>query len=56
VHQLPRPQWSRRRPEPQSLEKTIPPLSGTEFFEEFNTGAKIIEIIRTGSVLGVRRS
>jgi mono/diheme cytochrome c family protein len=39
-------------PNPQSPDKTIPPLSGVEFREEFNTEAKIIEIIRTGSVLG----
>ena len=27
-------------------------LSGADFFKEFNTDEKIIEIIRTGSVLG----
>jgi cbb3-type cytochrome c oxidase subunit III len=39
-------------PNPQSPDKTIPSLSGAEFFQEFNTDAKIIDIIRTGSVLG----
>jgi mono/diheme cytochrome c family protein len=39
-------------PNPQSPDKTIPPLSGADFFQEFNTDKKIIEIIRTGSVLG----
>jgi cbb3-type cytochrome c oxidase subunit III len=39
-------------PNPQSPDKSIPPLSGADFREEFNTDAKIIEIIRTGSVLG----
>jgi cbb3-type cytochrome c oxidase subunit III len=39
-------------PNPQSPDKTIPPLSGADFFSEFDTDAKIKEIIRTGSVLG----
>jgi len=39
-------------PNPQSPDKIIPPLSGADFFSEFNTDAKIKEIIRTGSVLG----
>ena len=39
-------------PNPQSPDKAIPPLSGADFFSEFNTDAKIKEIIRTGSVLG----
>jgi mono/diheme cytochrome c family protein len=39
-------------PNPQSPDKTIPALSGADFFNEFNTDAKIKEIIRTGSVLG----
>jgi cbb3-type cytochrome c oxidase subunit III len=37
---------------PQSPDKAIPALSGADFFKEFNTDEKIIEIIRTGSVLG----
>ena len=37
---------------PQSPDKAIPALSGADFFNEFNTDQKIIEIIRTGSVLG----
>jgi cbb3-type cytochrome c oxidase subunit III len=39
-------------PNPQSPDKTIPPLSGVDFQTEFNTDAKIIDIIRTGSVIG----
>jgi mono/diheme cytochrome c family protein len=39
-------------PNPQSPDKTIPPLSGEDFRSEFNSEDKIIEIIRTGSVLG----
>ena len=36
-----------------SLEdKTIPPLSGQDFRKEFNTDAKIIAFIRSGSVIG----
>jgi mono/diheme cytochrome c family protein len=39
-------------PNPLSEDKTIPPLSGQEFREEFNTDAKITEMIRSGSVIG----
>jgi cbb3-type cytochrome c oxidase subunit III len=39
-------------PNPQSEDKIIPPLSGQDFRKEFNTDAKIIEIIRSGSVIG----
>jgi hypothetical protein len=39
-------------PNPLSPDKTIPPLSGGDFREEFNTDEKIIEIIRAGSVIG----
>jgi len=39
-------------PNPQSPDKTIPPLSGPVFREEFNTDAKIIAVIRSGSVIG----
>src|SRR5438034_1399541 len=39
-------------PNPSSPDKTIPPLSGADFFSEFNTDQKIIEVIRSGSVLG----
>jgi cbb3-type cytochrome c oxidase subunit III len=39
-------------PNPSSPDKTIPPLSGAGFRGEFNTDAKIIEFIRSGSVLG----
>jgi mono/diheme cytochrome c family protein len=39
-------------PNPQSPDKTIPPLSGADFRKEFNTEAKIIAVIRSGSVLG----
>jgi mono/diheme cytochrome c family protein len=39
-------------PNPQSPDKTIPPLSGQDFRREFNTDAKIIDVIRSGSVIG----
>jgi mono/diheme cytochrome c family protein len=39
-------------PNPQSPDKTIPPLSGQDFRKEFNTDAKIIAVIRSGSVIG----
>ncbi len=39
-------------PNPQSADKTIPPLSGQDFRKEFNTDAKIIDVIRSGSVIG----
>jgi cbb3-type cytochrome c oxidase subunit III len=39
-------------PNPQSPDKTIPPLSGKDFRAEFNTDAKIIDVIRSGSVIG----
>jgi mono/diheme cytochrome c family protein len=39
-------------PNPQSPDKAIPPLSGADFFEEFNTDQKIIDVIRSGSVIG----
>jgi mono/diheme cytochrome c family protein len=39
-------------PNPQSEDKTIPPLSGQDFRKEFNTDAIIIGFIRSGSVIG----
>lgn len=39
-------------PNPQSPDKTIPPLSGADFRKEFDTDAKIIAVIRSGSVIG----
>ena len=39
-------------PNPQAPDKTIPPLSGQDFRGEFNTDKKIIDFIRSGSVLG----
>jgi mono/diheme cytochrome c family protein len=39
-------------PNPQSPDRTIPPLSGADFRKEFNTEAKIIAVIRSGSVIG----
>jgi hypothetical protein len=39
-------------PNPQSPDKTIPPLSDVVFRKEFDTDAKIIAVIRSGSVLG----
>ena len=39
-------------PNPESPDKTVPPLSGLDFRSEFNTDAKITDVIRTGSVIG----
>jgi cbb3-type cytochrome c oxidase subunit III len=39
-------------PNPQSPDKTVPPLSGPDFRGEFNTPAKITDVIRSGSVIG----
>jgi mono/diheme cytochrome c family protein len=39
-------------PNPESPDKAIPPLSGQDFRKEFNTDAKIIDVIRSGSVIG----
>jgi cbb3-type cytochrome c oxidase subunit III len=39
-------------PNPVSEDKTIPALSGADFFKEFNSDQKIIDVIRSGSVLG----
>jgi len=39
-------------PNPQSPDKTIPPLSGPDFRKEFNSNAKITAVIRSGSVIG----
>jgi len=39
-------------PNPQAPDKTIPPLSGAGFRHDFNTDAKILQMIRSGSVLG----
>jgi mono/diheme cytochrome c family protein len=39
-------------PNPQSPDKTIPPLSGADFRHEFDTDAKIEDVIRSGSVIG----
>jgi cbb3-type cytochrome c oxidase subunit III len=39
-------------PNPSSPDKTIPPLSGADFFAQFNTDQKIIDVIRSGSVIG----
>jgi mono/diheme cytochrome c family protein len=39
-------------PNPESPDKTIPPLSGADFFKEFDTDAKIRDVIVSGSVLG----
>jgi len=39
-------------PNPESPDKTIPPLSGQDFRSEFNTDAKILAMIRSGSVIG----
>jgi mono/diheme cytochrome c family protein len=39
-------------PNPQAPDRTIPPLSGAAFRSQFNTEAKIIAVIRAGSVIG----
>jgi cbb3-type cytochrome c oxidase subunit III len=39
-------------PNPQAPDKVIPPLSGAAFFKQFNTDKKIIDVIRSGSVIG----
>jgi cbb3-type cytochrome c oxidase subunit III len=39
-------------PNPQSPDRTIPPLSGQDFRHEFDTDAKIAAVIRSGSVIG----
>jgi mono/diheme cytochrome c family protein len=39
-------------PNPQSPDKTIPPLSGADFRHQFDTAAKIEAVIRSGSVIG----
>jgi cbb3-type cytochrome c oxidase subunit III len=39
-------------PNPQSPDRTVPPLSGKDFRGEFNTAAKIADVIRSGSVIG----
>ena len=39
-------------PNPQSPDKAVPALSGADFFHEFNTDQKIIDVIRSGSVIG----
>ena len=39
-------------PNPQSADKAIPPLSGAAFFSQFNTDQKLIDVIRSGSVIG----
>jgi mono/diheme cytochrome c family protein len=39
-------------PNPLSEDKTIPPLSGQDFRDEFNTDQKIKDVIQSGSVIG----
>ncbi len=39
-------------PNPQSPDKTIPVLSGADFRSQFNTPAKIADVVRSGSVIG----
>jgi mono/diheme cytochrome c family protein len=39
-------------PNPVAPDKVIPPLSGVAFRKQFNTSAKIIAVIRSGSVIG----
>jgi len=35
-----------------NLTRLVPPLTGTDFTGEFNTPAKIADVIRSGSVIG----
>jgi cbb3-type cytochrome c oxidase subunit III len=39
-------------PNPLSADKTIPPLSGAAFRHQFDTDQKIVDVIRSGSVIG----
>jgi len=39
-------------PNPVAPDKKIPPLLGSNFFKQFNTDAKIIAVIESGSVIG----
>jgi mono/diheme cytochrome c family protein len=39
-------------PNPRSPDEAIPPLAGQDFRGEFNTDAKIIDVIKSGSVIG----
>lgn len=39
-------------PNPEAEDKTIPALAGADFRAEFNTDAKVAEMIRSGSVIG----
>jgi mono/diheme cytochrome c family protein len=39
-------------PNPLSPDRKIPPLSGRAFQQQFNTDQKIIDVIRSGSVIG----
>jgi mono/diheme cytochrome c family protein len=39
-------------PNPQTPDKSIPPLSGADFFQEFNTDRKITDVVQSGSVIG----
>jgi mono/diheme cytochrome c family protein len=39
-------------PNPESPDKSVPPLTGPDFLGEFNTPAKIAAVIRSGSVIG----
>jgi mono/diheme cytochrome c family protein len=39
-------------PNPLSPDRTIPPLSGQDFRHQFDTDQKIIDVIRSGSVIG----
>jgi mono/diheme cytochrome c family protein len=39
-------------PNPQSPDRTIPPLTGADFRSEFDTDARIVDVIRSGSVIG----
>jgi mono/diheme cytochrome c family protein len=39
-------------PNPSAPDRTIPPLSGKDFRQQFDTPAKILKVIQSGSVIG----
>ena len=52
LHQLSRAERARRSTQPAVAGQDDPPLTGEDFRAEFNTDAKIIDVIRSGSVIG----
>ena len=52
VRELPRPERPRRGAQPAVARQDDPAALGADFFSEFNTDAKIRDVIVSGSVLG----